>query len=48
MLSDSPQSTCVEVDRGGILFNFHSNPPQHMWIDANPTTSKQGLIIVKQ
>ena len=22
-----------------IEFKFHSNPPQHMWIDTNPTTS---------
>ena len=37
MLLDSSQFTCVGVDK------FHTNPPQHMWIDANPTTSKQGL-----
>jgi hypothetical protein len=46
MLSDSPQSTCVGVDWDGILFKFHSNPPQRMWIDANLATSKQGLRVL--
>jgi hypothetical protein len=27
---------------GWNLVKFYSNPPQHMWIDVNPITSKQG------
>jgi hypothetical protein len=45
---DVVEFTCVEVDWGGIQFKFHYNPSQHMWIDANPTTSKQGLSILKK
>ena len=44
MLSYSSQST--NMFRKLIHspeFNFQSNPPQYMWIDANPITSKQGL-----
>jgi hypothetical protein len=37
---------CIGVDWGGIQFKFHSNPPQPMWIDVNPTTSKQDLTCV--
>jgi len=40
MLSD----LLVRVDWSGIEFKFHSNPLQHMWIEMNPTISKQGLI----
>ena len=32
---------CVGVDLDGIEFKFYTNPPQYMWIDVNPTTSKQ-------
>jgi len=36
-------TSCAEVDWGGNYTNFHSNPPQHMWIDVNTWTSKQDL-----
>jgi hypothetical protein len=37
------QSTCVGVDWSGSWAKFYSNPPQHMWIEMNLRTSKQGL-----
>ena len=36
-------TSCAEVDGGGNYTNFHSNPPQHMWIDVDRCASKQGL-----
>ena len=36
-------TSSAEVDWGGNYTNFHSNLPQHMWIDVNTWTSKQDL-----
>jgi len=44
MYSNSHQSTCVKVDWSWIWTKFHPNPLQHMWIEVNPITSKQGFI----
>jgi hypothetical protein len=46
MLSDSFQSMYIGMVWGGILFKFYSNPPQHMYINVNPTTSKQDLSVL--
>jgi hypothetical protein len=43
---DAVVFTLIHMCWCGLRWNLvqvpHFNPPQHMWIDVNPTTSKQG------